>query len=81
MRSLDIASTGMQAQQTSVEVISNNIANMTTTGEVVWYLSTGLSKRLFAALLAAFARQVGAGRARHVVLVLDTLKSEGSYSV
>ena len=32
MRSLDIASTGMQAQQTSVEVISNNIANMTTTG-------------------------------------------------
>ncbi|MGA9869213.1 MAG: flagellar basal-body rod protein FlgG [Acetobacteraceae bacterium] len=32
MRALDIASTGMQAQQTSVEVISNNIANMTTTG-------------------------------------------------
>lgn len=31
MRSLDIASTGMQAQQTNVEVISNNIANMTTT--------------------------------------------------
>ena len=32
MRSLDIASTGMQAQQTNVDVISNNIANMTTTG-------------------------------------------------
>jgi flagellar basal-body rod protein FlgG len=32
MRSLDIASTGMQAQQTNVEVISNNLANMTTTG-------------------------------------------------
>ncbi len=32
MRSLDIASTGMQAQQTQVEVISNNIANMSTTG-------------------------------------------------
>ncbi len=32
MRSLDIASTGMLAQQTNVEVISNNIANMTTTG-------------------------------------------------
>jgi flagellar basal-body rod protein FlgG len=32
MRSLDIAGTGMQAQQTNVEVISNNIANMTTTG-------------------------------------------------
>jgi flagellar basal-body rod protein FlgG len=32
MRSLDIAGTGMQAQQTNVEVISNNIANMTTAG-------------------------------------------------
>ncbi len=32
MRSLDIAGTGMQAQQINVEVISNNIANMTTTG-------------------------------------------------
>ncbi|MDE1147675.1 MAG: flagellar basal-body rod protein FlgG [Azospirillaceae bacterium] len=32
MRSLSIAATGMQAQQTNVEVISQNIANMTTTG-------------------------------------------------
>jgi len=32
MRSLDIAATGMQAQQTNVEVISNNIANLSTTG-------------------------------------------------
>ena len=32
MRALDIAGTGMQAQQTNVETISNNIANMTTTG-------------------------------------------------
>ena len=32
MRSLDIAGTGMQAQQTNAEVISNNIANMSTTG-------------------------------------------------
>ncbi|HQT67264.1 MAG: flagellar basal-body rod protein FlgG [Rhodospirillales bacterium 20-60-12] len=32
MRSLDIAATGMQAQQTNVETIANNIANMTTTG-------------------------------------------------
>ncbi|HEY1932293.1 MAG TPA: flagellar basal-body rod protein FlgG [Acetobacteraceae bacterium] len=32
MRSLDIAGTGMQAQQTNVEVISNNIANLSTTG-------------------------------------------------
>jgi flagellar basal-body rod protein FlgG len=29
---MDIAATGMQAQQTNVEVISNNIANMSTTG-------------------------------------------------
>lgn len=32
MKSLNIASTGMQAQQLNVEVISNNIANMNTTG-------------------------------------------------
>lgn len=32
MRALDIAGTGMQAQQTNVEVISNNIANLSTTG-------------------------------------------------
>jgi flagellar basal-body rod protein FlgG len=32
MRALDIAGTGMMAQQTNVEVISNNIANLTTTG-------------------------------------------------
>ena len=32
MRSLHIAATGMQAQQTNVEVISNNIANISTTG-------------------------------------------------
>ncbi|UPY34903.1 flagellar basal-body rod protein FlgG [Sediminicoccus sp. KRV36] len=32
MRSLAIAATGMLAQQTNVEVISNNLANMATTG-------------------------------------------------
>lgn len=32
MRALNIAATGMLAQQLNVEVISNNIANMTTTG-------------------------------------------------
>ena len=31
MRALDIAATGMMAQQTNVEIISNNIANMNTT--------------------------------------------------
>ena len=32
MRSLSIAATGMLAQQLNVDVISNNIANMNTTG-------------------------------------------------
>lgn len=32
MRALDIAATGMVAQQTNVEVISHNLANQTTTG-------------------------------------------------
>lgn len=32
MRALNIASTGMEAQQLNVEVISNNIANLSTTG-------------------------------------------------
>ena len=32
MQSLNIAATGMLAQQLNVEVISNNIANMRTTG-------------------------------------------------
>ena len=42
-----------------------------TSGETVWYLCSGLNKPFFAALLAEFARSVGAGRERHVVLVLD----------
>src|SRR5215813_2767388 len=32
MRAMSIAATGMQAQQTNVEVIANNLANMNTTG-------------------------------------------------
>ena len=31
MRAMNIAATGMQAQQLNVEVISNNLANMNTT--------------------------------------------------
>jgi transposase len=42
-----------------------------TSGETVWYLSNGVSKPFFAALLAAFARETGAGRDRSIVLVLD----------
>ena len=48
-----------------------------TSGEAVWHLSTGLSKPLFEALLAAFARQTGAGRRRSIVLVLDKDLIEG----
>jgi len=42
-----------------------------TSGETFWYLSNGVSKPLFEALLAAFARESGAGRSRSIVLVLD----------
>ena len=42
-----------------------------TSGEAVWFLSTGLSKPLLEKLPATFARDVGAGRERHIVLVLD----------
>ena len=42
-----------------------------TSGETLWYLCSGLSKPFFAALLATFARETGAGRERSIVLVLD----------
>ncbi len=41
------------------------------TGETVWYLCNGVSKPLFAGLLAAFAKAVGAGPTKRVVLLLD----------
>jgi transposase len=40
-------------------------------GETVWYLSNGIDKPFFEQLLADFARLVGAGRERIIVLVLD----------
>jgi transposase len=40
-------------------------------GEVFWYVSNGISKPFFAALLALFAREAGAGRERIIVLGLD----------
>ncbi len=40
-------------------------------GETVWYLCTRINKPGFELLLAAFARESGAGRQRHIVLVLD----------
>ena len=41
-------------------------------GEVFWYISNGVSKPFFAALLALFAREAGAGRERIIVLGLDS---------
>src|SRR5687767_7445289 len=40
-------------------------------GETFWYISNGVSKPFFAALLALFAREAGAGRERIIVLGLD----------
>ena len=52
MRALDIAATGMLAQQTRVEVIANNIANVGTTGY-------NLSRAEFADLLYQQAQRAG----------------------
>ena len=41
------------------------------TGESVWHLSTGISKRDFEDILALFASEAGAGPDRIIVLVLD----------
>src|SRR4051812_49923757 len=41
-----------------------------TSGETFWSVSNGVSKPFFAALLALFAREAGAGRARMIVLGL-----------
>ena len=42
-----------------------------TTGEVFWDVSNGVSKPFFAALLALFAREAGAGQDSVIVLGLD----------
>jgi transposase len=41
------------------------------TGENFWYLSNGISKPLFEALLETFAREAEAGLGRIILLVLD----------
>src|ERR671917_406993 len=43
-----------------------------TSGETFWYVSNGISKPFFAALLALFAHEAGAGRDRIIVLGLDS---------
>ena len=40
-------------------------------GETVWYLSNGIDKPFFEMILAAFARETGAGRDRIILLLLD----------
>jgi hypothetical protein len=40
-------------------------------GETVWDLSNGIDKRLYEWMLAAFAREIGAGRDRIIFLLLD----------
>ena len=41
------------------------------TGETVWYLTDSVSKPIFASLLDRFAKAVGAGPKKRVVLLLD----------
>jgi hypothetical protein len=48
------------------------------TGETFWYLSNGVSKEFFEALLETFAREAEAGLARIIVLVLDNAGWHGA---
>ncbi len=41
------------------------------TGESFWYVSNGVSKPFFEALLRLFAGEAGAGRERRIILMLD----------
>lgn len=41
------------------------------TGETEWWLLSAISAILFGQVLAAFARDIGAGAAKHILLVLD----------
>ncbi len=40
-------------------------------GEVVWFIANAIDAAMVAALLEAFAREIGAGPDKHVILVLD----------
>ncbi len=48
------------------------------TGETFWYLSDGVSKEFFEALLETFTREVEAGLERIIVLVLDNAGWHGA---
>ena len=41
------------------------------TGQVIWFLVDGLDAPMFGAILDAFAREVGAGPTKQVLIVLD----------
>jgi transposase len=41
------------------------------TGEVVWFLADGVGAALFSRILAAFAREIGAGADKRILLLLD----------
>ena len=41
------------------------------TGETVWYLTDSVSKPIFAGLLDRFAKAIGAGPEKRVVILLD----------
>ena len=47
-------------------------------GETFWYLSNGVSKPFFEALLETFAREAGAGAQRIILLVLDNAGWHGA---
>jgi hypothetical protein len=47
------------------------------TGETFWYLSNGVSKEFFEALLESFAREAEAGLRRIILLVLDNAEWHG----
>jgi transposase len=41
------------------------------TGAVVWFIADAVNTAALSAILTAFAREVGAGAGKHVILVLD----------
>lgn len=51
------------------------------TGETFWYLSNGVSKPFFEALLKTFAREAEAGLGRIILLVLDNAGWHGAASL
>ena len=72
MQSLSIAATGMMAQQLNVEVISNNVANMSTTGYK-------RQKATFQDLMYQDLRRVGSNSSDAGTIVPPVYKSAWGY--